>query len=207
MRRMVLSWSAKSSSVNSFFLELALKFLGFALIVILLGLFDQAQHVTHAENPRSETVRMEHFEGVELLAHTTKQDRRARDGPHRQCGTAACIAIEFGQDQSGNLELVVKALRDVDRVLTGHCVGHQYGVMRIAGDLQPHQLFHQFVVDLQTASGIDQQRIEAADLGAHHCAADDLDRVVGLAALDHRHANLRAEHAQLFHRGGSPHVG
>ena len=49
-------------------LDLALEFLGLGLIVILLRLFDQAQHVAHAQDARGKAVGMKDLEGVELLA-------------------------------------------------------------------------------------------------------------------------------------------
>ena len=100
----------------------------------------------------------------------------------------------------------MKALRDVDGVLAGHRVGDQQDLMRLDGAAQAPQLVHQFLVDLQAPGGVEDDRVVAGGLGARQGAAADLDRVLGLASLQHRHTDLRAEHAQLFHRGRPPHV-
>ncbi len=71
---------------------------------------------------------VELLELVELLAHADELDRLAGDGPDRQRGAAAGVAVELGQDHAVVVEGLVERLGDVDRVLAGHGVEHEQNV-------------------------------------------------------------------------------
>ena len=101
----------------------------------------------------------------------------------------------------------MESRRDVGRFLAGHRVGDEYYVMRIKRGFQARQLVHQLFVDLQAAGGVDQYRVVPTGLGARHRARRDLDRILLLVTVEHGDLRLRAEHAQLFHRGRPINVG
>ena len=73
---------------------------------------------------------MERLQRVELLAHADVLDRRVGDPVDRERRATARIAVHLGEDHAGDAEGVVEALRDPDRVLAGHAVGHEEDLVR-----------------------------------------------------------------------------
>ena len=61
--------------IKRIFLELFGNFHCLLLIHFILRLLNQGEHVAHAQNSRSHTIRMKYFQVVELFAHTDKLDR------------------------------------------------------------------------------------------------------------------------------------
>ena len=59
----------------------------------------------------------------------------------------------------------MKILRGVDRVLAGHRVGDEENLLRREQLFQALHLGHQFLVDVQAACGVDDQRVAAHDDG------------------------------------------
>ena len=93
------------------FLHLPGGLLGLLLVEGLLGLFDERQHVAHAENPPRHPIGMERLEVVEALAETGELDRDAGDLTDRDRRTSTGIAVELGQHDSGHIGLLGEALR------------------------------------------------------------------------------------------------
>ena len=56
------------------------------------------------------------------LAHAGEAHRRAGDLLHAERRAAARVAVELGEDDAGEAEAVVEALRGLDRVLADHRV-------------------------------------------------------------------------------------
>ena len=101
---------------------------------------------------------------------------------------------------------LVEALGDGDRVLPGHRVDDQQHV--VGRDLAPDrlQLVQHRLVDVEPAGGVEDERREAARRRLLAGRAADLERrLAGVA--DDRHVELRAERAELVHRGGPVGVG
>ncbi len=170
-----------------------------------LGLFDQAQHVAHAQNAPAESIRREDFEAVNLLAHAEELDRHARHRAHGDGRAAARVAVHLGQDQAGQAKLLVEAVGDAHRFLAGHRVGHQQNFVR-RGPLFDGQHFgHHHRVNLQTSGSV-QDDDAVTDLAG---VLDGFGAQVGghVRPAEHRHVNLRAESLQLFCRRRSVGVG
>ena len=55
----------------------------------------------------------------------------------------------------------VKLFRRTHRILAGHRISHEKNFDRMRFALDPDQLFHQLVVDVQSSGGIDQKRVIA----------------------------------------------
>ena len=68
----------------------------------------------------------------ELLARAAELDGLARHRADGQRRAAAGVAVQLGQDHAVDVQLLVKGLGDVDRVLTGHGVNHQQDFLRTA---------------------------------------------------------------------------
>ena len=56
--------------------------------------------VAHAQDPAGEPVRVEHLEGVGLLAGAQELDRDAGHGADRERRAAAGVAVDLGQDEA-----------------------------------------------------------------------------------------------------------
>src|SRR5215469_18693006 len=104
---------------------------------------------------------MKQFKSLELLSSPGKEDGSAGNSTYRQGSTTAGITVQLGQNDAGQLQAFMETLRHIDRILACHGIGNQNDIVRLSNCLEPSQFFHQLVVDLQTATGIDQQRIAA----------------------------------------------
>src|SRR5262245_30138476 len=92
--------------------------------------------------------------------HWFPDDRFDREGR-----TTTRIAIELGQDGTINGHGLVKGLGDLDGFLARHSIDHEEGVMRCGGLFDVPQLLHEFRVDLQTASRIEDDGITVSGAG------------------------------------------
>ena len=97
-------------------------------------------------------------------------------------------------------DAVVELLRALDRVLSGHRVGDEEDLDRLHLVLDPLQLFHQRVVDVQTAGRVDHQRVEADLLAVQPRRAAQLERVVDALAREDRNVDRLADDRQLVAR-------
>ena len=144
---------------------------------------------------------MKRLDRIDLFAGAGKLDRLAGYRPHRQRRTAAGIAVHSGQDHTGQINLAGKALRNVDRILTGQRIDHQQHFLgnRDRGD--GLHLVHQLAIDVEAACRIEQQHVDRLQLGRLQRTGGDIDR--GLASDDRQSgsANLLAQHRQLLLRG------
>ncbi|MCY1173700.1 hypothetical protein D9M73_138680 [compost metagenome] len=175
----------------------------------LLGIFDldrlgraldQADHVAHAEDAPSDALRIKRLQRIELFAHARELDRLAGDGAHRQCRTAARIAVHTSQHDTGQRDLIGEILGDVDRVLTGQRIDHQQDLGRLGHLGDRAHFVHQRLIDVQATGGIEHQDIIALQLRRLQCAPCDIDRLLPGDDRQGRNLGLRAEHRQLLLR-------
>src|SRR4051812_11187129 len=164
-----------------------------------LGLFDEAEHVAHAEDPLRHAVRVEALEIGQLLARGGEHDRLAGDGLDRQRGAAARVAVELGQHDAVELRDLGELLGYVDRVLAGHRVDDQQDDVRLDRLLDLGQLLHQVLVDVQAAGRVDDQHVLAVALGLVEGPARDVDRVAVRALLVDGGAGLGAHLDELVY--------
>ena len=157
---------------------------------VCLGLLDQAEHVAHAEDARRDTVRMERFQRVGLLAHTDELDRLAGDGTHRQRGTATGVAVDLGQDHTGQRQRVAEGLGRVGGVLAGHGVDHEQRFDRFDRRVQRLDLAHHLFVDVQTTGGIDDHHVDEFQSCFFNGRFGDVDRLLAQVGREERHADL-----------------
>ena len=191
----------KSSSVNWSRFEFLLQVLGLALVDLLLGFLDQAEHVAHAEDPRGHAVGVEALEGLQLLAGRGEEDRLAGHRLDRERGAAAGVAVELGHHDAVELGRLGEGFGDADGVLAGHRVDDQQHVVGLGPLADLRQLVHQLLVDVEAAGGVDDQHVAALLAGALERPGGDLDRVgVGALLVDVGPGAL-ADGDQLLDRG------
>ena len=73
------------------------------LAELLLRLFDQREHVAHAQDARGEALRVEGLQSIGALTGADELDRQAGDGADRERRATAGVAVELGQDEAGDL--------------------------------------------------------------------------------------------------------
>ena len=181
--------------------------LGFGLVDDLLEIADQADHVAHPEDARREPLRAEGLEPVEGLAGADEADRNPGDRLHREGGAAARIAIELGQDQAVERELLGEGLRDLHRVAAHQRVAHEQRVRGGAHAVDLGQLLHQLGVDREPTRRVVDDRVEALAARAAGRRGADLRRPLARGARVDGDLDAGAELLQLEHGGGSLHVG
>ncbi|CAB4858711.1 unannotated protein [freshwater metagenome] len=182
---------------------------GFGLLLVegLLGLFDEAEHVAHAEDPARHAIGVELLEGVQFLAGAGEGDRSADDLFDAQRRSTAGVAVELGQDDAVDGERLVEPFGRVHRVLAGHGVNHQEGVVRFGSGRDPAHLLHQLLVDREATGGVDDQHVLAEAAGLLQTPLGYRDRIALARANDviclgeHRDVDLAAEGAQLLDSG------
>src|SRR4029077_11238765 len=96
-----------------------------------------------------------------VFARAYKLDRHAGDLLYREGSAAAGVAVELRHDDAVQLEFLVEDLRAVDGVLASHAVDNQVHLLRHNLPIDPFELLHQLVVDVEPAS-----RVEDHDIGA-----------------------------------------
>ena len=145
---------------------------------------------------------MERLDLAELFADTGEFDGLAGHRAHRQGRTAAGIAVQLGEDDAVDLQLLIECLGDINGLLTDHRVDDQQDLLRLDGVLDANQLVHQHFVDLQTAGGIDDQHVAAQVAGTLDGFLRGLNGILG-AVLVNRHLHLLTDHLQLLDSGGA----
>ena len=188
-------------------LDLLRQLLGLVAVEVLLGLFDQAEHVAHAEDARGHAVGMERIERFALLAHAEELDRLAGDRPYRERGTATRVAIDLGQDHAGQRQGVIEGLGGVGGVLPGHGIDHEQGFRRLDRRVHLLDLVHHVGIDVQAACGIDDHHVDELQPRLADRRLGDGHRLLADVGREEGYADLARQGFQLLDRGGTVDVG
>ena len=159
-------------------LELGSQFLRFFVVEFLLGLFDQAEHIAHTQDPRCQPIRVKGLEGIGFLAHTQKLDGLAGNRSHRQRGAAPGVGIGFGQDDTGQRQRLIKCPGRGGGILAGHGIHHKQGFDGLYDPVQVFDLLHHGVIDGQATRGIDQQHIDKLLAGFINSSFGNIHRLL-----------------------------
>src|SRR5699024_7869688 len=81
---------------------------GLRLVLIYdgLGLLDEREHITHAEDAAGHALRVEDIEVLELLTGGGEHDRLAGDLTDGQGGTTTGVTVELGEHDTGEINTV-----------------------------------------------------------------------------------------------------
>ena len=94
-----------------------------------------------------------------------------------QDGTTAGVTVQFGQDDSVQLQCLVKGGSAVHGVLTRHAIHNQINLMGLDLTINLFQLSHQLFVDGQSPSRIENDDLGILFLGLSHRVSANLHRV------------------------------
>ena len=181
--------------------------LGLLLVEGGLGLFDEREHVAHAEDASDDAVGMKGLERFVLFADADELDGLAGDVANGEGGAAAGVAVHLGEHHAGERELLVELVGGADGVLSGHGVGDEEDLLRVEDLLQRLHFVHQLLVDVQTAGSVNDEYVAAvADgvaAGFFHQALDGGG--VGLAYFSFVEMRLDGvgDDLELLARGGT----
>ncbi len=129
--------------------DFALHLEGVFLLNLLLDLLDKAEHIAHAQNTPGHTVGIKRLDALEILPYPGEDNRHAGDVAYAYRRAATRVAVELGEYRACNADRVVEVLRDIDRVLTGHCVDDKINLGAISQPgLETADFIHHLVVDM-----------------------------------------------------------
>ena len=172
--------------------------LGLFVVDILRGLFDERNHVAHAENAARDTVRVEIFQPIQLFAGAEQLDRLACDSPHRKCGTATAIAVNAREHNASDANLLIKCTCQINSVLTRERVSNQQGFLGLGNVTHGGGFRQQLFINMQPACGIQHHHVISALAGLAHGALGNLQRRFTLVDGKCIHLHLAAENLKLF---------
>ena len=141
---------------------------------------------------------MELVDSFELLARTDEFDRLVDYRTDRQCGTTACVTIEFRQNNTVEVEAFVEFLGGIDSILTGHGINHEEDFVGVNGFLDGCNLVHHLFVDSQTTGSIDNDEVVTFSLSLLNGVLCDGYRILAVGFRVHRYTNLLGQYAQLL---------
>ena len=137
---------------------------GFAAVELVFGALEEGGDVAHAHDAGHDAVGVEGLEGVGFFAGAEELDGGSGDLADGKGGSAAGVAIHFGEDGAGDGEEVVEGFGGVDGVLAGHGVGDEedFGGVEVA--LEVGHFLHEGLIDAGAAGGVDDEDV-AAEVG------------------------------------------
>ena len=188
-------------------LQLFLHFFNISEFNLFLRLLHQREHITHPEDATRHPLGMKRLESLNFFARTDEFDRLTAHFANRQRRATPGIAIELGEHSSGDSHLIVEGTGELCRLLTNHRIHHQQHLIGLYGTANPHHLLHHLGVDLQTASGIDQQGVVTLLFGLCQTGSGDVLRLGLDPKTEHIHTDLSAEGLQLLNRSRTVHIG
>ena len=131
---------------------------------------------------------------VGFFAGAEELDGGAGDVADGEGGTAAGVAVHFGEDDAGEGEAVVEGRGRVDGVLAGHGVGDEEDLGGVEGGFEVGHLVHEELIDAEAAGGIDDEDVAAEVSGVAEgffgeaedgfCSGGRAGGVVELAFID-----------------------
>ena len=135
-------------------LKLFLHFEGGFFVHCFLGFFYQGNNITHAKNAGSNSLRMEYFKVFGFFAGTNKEDWLTCDCFKRKSRTTTGIGVKLSKDYTAKSKLFVKALCNINGILTGHGICYEEHFYRISYLFDFYKLGHHFFVNLKTTGSI-----------------------------------------------------
>ena len=184
--------------IKSTFLQLGGELFGLLLIDGLGRFLDEAHDIAHAEDASGDPLGVERLDRLDPLAEPDQHDRLAGDRAHRERRTAPRIAVDPGQDDRTDAGAFAKSLGDVDRILAGHRVGDEQGLVRICRLAHRCDLEHQLLVDVEPAGGVEDDGVVALRPSGVQGPLGDRHRPLAGHNRQRSHTDLAAQHGELL---------
>ena len=110
---------------------------------------------------------------------------------------AARVAVDPGQHDAGDAGALAKGLGDIDRVLTGHRIGDEQGLVRRRDLAHRRDFEHQLLVDVEPPGGVEDDDVVALGAPGLQRPPGDRDRPLARHDRQRSDADLAAEHAPV----------
>src|SRR5206468_6133054 len=166
--------------------------------------FDEPDDVAHSENSAREALRHELLELIEPFAGADEFDRAFRDFAHRQRRAAACVAVEFRQNNSSDLQRVIEMRCNADRLLAGGSIDDEQGFLRPQKSFELLKLFNQGEINFLATRGV-EDGLPRRSLGGggsmypfDRCARRALDTLFARIHRENRNVDLFSERCELL---------
>ena len=182
---------------GQFLLELA----GLFLVKLLLGLFYQGNHVSHAQDTVCNALRVEHIQGLQLFSGAHELDGLAHHGLDGKGRTAAGVAVHLGKHHAVKVQPLVEGLGRLHGILARHGIHHKERLRGLDGPVQGRYLVHQLLVHGQAAGGIHNHHAEAFGLGLGDGALGNFHRVFLSFDGENRYVDAFSQQLELLDGG------
>ena len=145
---------------------------------------------------------------VEFFAFADVFDGFAGDGAHREGGAAAGVAVEFGEDDPGEIDGGVEGFGDLDGLLAGGGVGHEEVLAGLQEAAESPQFFEEAVIDFLAPGGVEDEEGTGLALGPLQGGLGGFQDVffVGVGG-EARDTGLLGDLGELVDGGGPVEVG
>ena len=146
---------------------------------------------------------MEQLKVFEPFTRGRKHDGLPGDFGNRKRGTTSGVTVKLRQDHTGEVDTFVERLSSGHRVLTNHGVNDEKDFVRVHSCTNIGGLLHEYFVNTQTTSRVDDHHVIQLRLRNFHGVAGDLNRVTNTVARFRRihiRTRTRAHNLQLVHR-------
>jgi len=149
---------------------------------------------------------VERFEILGFFAGAHELDGLADNGTKGECGTAAGIAIELGQDGAGDAKGLVEVGGDVYGLLAGGGVEDEEDFGGLDQVLEADEFLYERFIDLKPAGSIEDQGIAGRGGGVGEGIAADLEDILLPGLEEDGDVEFVTEDLELVHGGGAIHV-
>ena len=149
---------------------------------------------------------MECIQIFQIFTAPRELDRAAGDFADGERRTAPGIAIQFGQDDTGESKSIIEMFRHRDRLLTESGIRHQEDFAGAGHLLDLHQFPDHGFIDLQPAGGVNDQIIRAGTAGFLQGVHGEHGNVLRGAVRIDRHTNRFRQNFQLIDGSRAVHV-
>ena len=148
---------------------------------------------------------MENFNIVKLFACTCKFNRSACNSLYRKCRTASSVTVKLCENNTRNVKKLVKALRNINCVLTCHRVDNKQNFVWFNFFFDVFKLIHKSLINMKSACGIKNNNIVAVVLCTLDCLFCNLNGIC-FSHFKNRNACLFTYNLQLVDSGGTIYV-
>ena len=105
------------------------------------------------------------------------------------------------------MKRLIEMCRHVHGLLSGRGIQHQQCFLGLDQVAQPNQLLHQILVDLQSARGVENQRVAVLGARGGERVPGDLQNVLFTLGDKHRQLDLLSQLLELIHGRRTIHIG
>ncbi|CAB4569143.1 unannotated protein [freshwater metagenome] len=161
-----------------------------------MSLLDEREDVTEVENSARHAVGVERLELVETFTGGCEQNRATRARDNRKCGTTAGVTVELRENDTREVDTLLKRLGRGNRILTDHRVDDEQNLVGVRRLANLGCLLHHLGVNAESAGCVDDDDVVNLIDGVLDRLLGDLDRVAHAVARlgsEHRDAGLLAD--------------